>query len=158
MSLGIRSRMKRHLSTSQSELHFHGPLRSQMCCCQALPSQRARPHAQTLNTGRSEGSVMREDRDGVDFSHGTLSVITGPSLRGFSHLDGAALQASSEEIRFAPARAQQRARSTKSWMQHCSKARGPHPKLITWAVVWGGSDHALRFSFNLAVWTLWLCL
>lgn len=75
---------------------------------------RARPHAQTLNTGRSEGSVMREDRDRVDFSHGTLSVITGPSLRGLSHLDGAALQASSEEISFVPARAEQRAWSTKS--------------------------------------------
>lgn len=39
---------------------------------------------------------MREDRDRVDFPHGTLSMITGPSRRGLSHLDGAALQASYE--------------------------------------------------------------
>lgn len=39
---------------------------------------------------------MREDRDRVDFLHATLSMITGTSLRGRSHLDAAELQASYE--------------------------------------------------------------
>lgn len=90
--------MKRHLSTSKSELHFHGPLRSQMCRCQAPRCQgahvRIRARTATLNTGTSEASVMREDRDRVGVFHGTLSMITGTFLRGFSHLDAAELQAS----------------------------------------------------------------
>lgn len=59
----------------------------------ALP-RRTRGRTATLNTGTSEASVMREDRDRVDVFHGTLSMITGTSLRGFSHLDAAEFQAS----------------------------------------------------------------
>lgn len=100
MSLGIRSRTTRPAYEETSE-HFqvwgalpwsaekpNVPLSSP-----ALPG-RIRAHTLTLNTGTSEASVMREDRDRVDVFHGTLSMITGTSLRGFSHLDAAELQAS----------------------------------------------------------------
>lgn len=100
MSLGIRSRTMRPAYEETSE-HFqvwvalpwsaekpNVPLSSP-----ALP-RRIRAHTATLNTGTSEGFVMREDRDRVDVFHGTLSMITGTSLRGFSHLDAAELQAS----------------------------------------------------------------
>lgn len=83
MSVGIRSRTERPAYEETSE-HFHvgvalpwsaeepnAPLSSP-----AL-ARRVRPRTWTLNTGASRASVMREDRDGVDFSHGTLSMITG---------------------------------------------------------------------------------
>lgn len=88
MSVGIRSRTERPAYEETSE-HFHvgvalpwsaeepnAPLSSP-----AL-ARHVRPHTRTVNTGASGASVMREDRDGVGFSHGTLSMITGASLRG----------------------------------------------------------------------------
>lgn len=72
-----------------------------MCHCQALPIRARTP---TLTASTSEASLMREDRDRVDFLHGTLGMITGTSPRGLSHLDGAESQASYERSAFVPAR------------------------------------------------------
>lgn len=102
MSLGIRSRTKRPAYEETSE-HFQVRValpwsaeKPNVLLSSPALATRVRSRAQTLNTGTSEAHVMREDRDRVDFSHGTLSMIAGPSLRGLSHLGGAALQAGDE--------------------------------------------------------------
>lgn len=102
MSLGIRSRTKRPAYEETSEYFQVGvalPWSAEepnVLLSRPAVATHVRSHTQTLNTGKSEASVMWEDRDRVDFSHGTLNMITSPSLRGLSHLDGVALQASYE--------------------------------------------------------------
>lgn len=97
--------------------------------------RRIRAHTATLNTGTSEASVMREDRDGVDVFHGTLSMITATSLRGFSHLDAAELLASYDgSALFLPARRNQRhPRDFSSAPQRATWA-GLKGSKLTWVV------------------------
>lgn len=122
MSLGIRSRTKRPAYEETSE-HFQVRValpwsaeKPNVPLSSPALATRVRPCTQTLNTGTSEASVMWEDRDRVDFSYGTLSMITGPSLRGLSHLDDVALQASYERsVSFLHAHTSKC--STKSFMQ-----------------------------------------
>lgn len=138
MSVGIRSRTERPAYEETSE-HFHvgvalpwsaeepnAPLSSP-----AL-ARRVRPRTWTLNTGASRASVMREDRDGVDFSHGTLSMITGSlSERASLSLSPGPrrITGQGDYLLFLGAG------STKRFMQRCSKPRGQQLKLAARAVL-----------------------
>lgn len=99
--------------------------------------RRIRARTATLNTGTSEASVMREDRDRVDVFHGTLSMITGTSLRGFSHLDAAELQAGYDgSALFLPAHQNQwHPQDFSATPQHATWAR-LKGSTLTWAF-WG---------------------